>query len=594
MKDKVRELQNRVLSPCDSLNIRKFNMMKLNVYAKLTLALMIGLGAVVGIAQIVQYQYTSAGISRIIQGNLESMQEISKDNISQWKIKEEGNALNLFSSISHAVAGSLERGEMGKFTALLEKQKGVKGLIDFSLFDLQGKISYSSDQHLLNKTLSEDVRNKLYAYADSSVEKKRFIQHSADSEKKRFIQHNADSIEIYEPQIVSPDCVRCHMDWQLGSVGGIIRMSYSTQVLKEAQQHNMAMTDKASQKAHTALSGLRKNILLSALLTLASIWLALLILMQVITRQVLVKPLNRIIHSLTECMDQIASASEGTFASSQKLSESAAQQAASLQETSASLEEMSSMTSQNAQNTQQAQHLVHEAISSIKRVKSSMEEVDSSMYEIVQASTETFKIIKTIDEIAFQTNLLALNAAVEAARAGDAGVSFAVVAEEVRNLALRAGDAAKNTANLIETTVGKIKRGSELVSSTGQAFLEMTRQSEQTDTIIQEIAVAGQEQAKGINLISSATLQMDKVTQGNANSAETNAATSKQLNLQVEEMQEIVQKLADLNKGRRSENESTGRNIKMFSLGKRGKNEDFQQSIQTKQLPQPGGGDHHQ
>ncbi|MEW5800957.1 MAG: methyl-accepting chemotaxis protein [bacterium] len=508
------------------------NIMKFNVYTKLTLALMTGLGIVVGIAQLVQYHYTSSGVGGIIQRDLESMQEISRKNISQWKVKEEENALNLFSSISHAVAGSLERGEMAKFTALLEKQKGVKGLIDFSLFDRQGKVSHSSDSRLLDGTVPKEIQKQLY------------------TGKKRLIQHTAESIVIYEPQIIKPDCVRCHTDWQLNNVGGIIRMSYSTQALREAEEQNMHMFTQARQKAQATLADLRKNILLSALLTLVSIWLALFILMQIMTRQILIKPLNRIIHCLTDCMGQIASASQGTFISSQKLAEDAAEQASSLQETSASLEEMTSMTNQNAQNAQQAQFLVNEAVNSIKKVKSSLDDVNSSMHEIVQAGAQTLGIVKTIDEIAFQTNLLALNAAVEAARAGDAGVSFAVVAGEVRDLALRAGDAAKNTAGLIGSIVEKIKKGNELVNSTQMAFLEVTSKSEQTGTIIQEIAVAGKEQAKGIDLISSATLQMDKVTQGNADSAEKNASTSRQLNLQVEEMQEIVQELIYLNDGR--------------------------------------------
>ena len=113
----------------------------------------------------------------------------------------------------------------------------------------------------------------------------------------------------------------------------------------------------------------------------------------------------------------------------------------------------------------QANTLMAETSKVVDEANQSMKELTGSMEEISQASEETGKIIKTIDEIAFQTNLLALNAAVEAARAGEAGAGFAVVADEVRNLALRAAEAAKNTSSLIEDTVKKVKKGSEIVDA---------------------------------------------------------------------------------------------------------------------------------
>jgi len=162
------------------------------------------------------------------------------------------------------------------------------------------------------------------------------------------------------------------------------------------------------------------------------------------------------------------------------------------------------------------------------------------MEEITTASEETSKIIKTIDEIAFQTNLLALNAAVEAARAGEAGAGFAVVAEEVRNLALRAAEAARNTSGLIEGTVKRIREGSEMVLSTNDAFKEVAGSASRVGELVSEIAAASQEQAQGIAQINRAAAEMDKVTQQTAANAEESAAAAEEMNAQAQQMKYIV------------------------------------------------------
>ncbi|HET6490137.1 MAG TPA: methyl-accepting chemotaxis protein [Syntrophales bacterium] len=256
-----------------------------------------------------------------------------------------------------------------------------------------------------------------------------------------------------------------------------------------------------------------------------------------------VAPIDRIAEGLNAGADQVASASAQVSSSSQSLAEGASEQAASIEETSSSLEEMSSMTKQNADNANCADKLMKESNQMVERANGSMTELTQSMNEIARASEETSKIIKTIDEIAFQTNLLALNAAVEAARAGEAGAGFAVVANEVRNLAMRAADAAKNTSGLIEGTVKKVKQGSELLERTNEAFAGVSTSAAKVADLVSEIAAASTEQAQGIDQINKAVTEMDKVTQQNAANAEESASASEQMNAQAAQMKQIVEEL---------------------------------------------------
>ncbi len=260
----------------------------------------------------------------------------------------------------------------------------------------------------------------------------------------------------------------------------------------------------------------------------------------------LTRPVYRIVHALTEGVNQVAAASCQVSSSSQQLAEGASEQAASIEETSSSLEEMSSMTRQNAENANQANQLMAATKETVTRAGQSMENLTVSMGEISKASEETSKIIKTIDEIAFQTNLLALNAAVEAARAGEAGAGFAVVADEVRNLALRAAEAARNTASLIEGTVKKVKEGSELVVKNEQGFREVAANVGKSSELVGEITAASMEQAQGIEQVNKAVNEMDKVVQQNAANAEESASASEEMNSQAEQMKGFVGELKTL------------------------------------------------
>ena len=237
----------------------------------------------------------------------------------------------------------------------------------------------------------------------------------------------------------------------------------------------------------------------------------------------LTKAMNTMCDKVSENFKQIASASV-------QLEDGSNNQAASIQETSSSLEEITSMTKENADNSDTANSAMVNANDLLGKSIEIMSNLTISMDELSVSSKETQKIVKTIDEIAFQTNLLALNAAVEAARAGEAGAGFSVVAEEVRNLALRSAEAARSTAGLIDNTVNKINIGSELLSKTSSAYKEVESNASQVGKLLQKIAAASQEQSQGIAQMNIAVAEMDTVVQQNAANAETlarNAATFK-------------------------------------------------------------------
>lgn len=251
-------------------------------------------------------------------------------------------------------------------------------------------------------------------------------------------------------------------------------------------------------------------------------------------------PISRAVTGLTEASNQVASASSQVASSSQSLAEGTSEQAASLEETSSSLAQMKTMTKQNADNAREASTLMDDARKIVDRVNNQINTMTASIMEVAQSSEETSKIIKTIDEIAFQTNLLALNAAVEAARAGEAGSGFAVVADEVRSLAMRSAEAAKSTSGLIENTIAGVRKSRDLTQKTQEAFQENIKISGKIGTLIEEIAAASEEQARGINQISEAMEAVDRVVQKAAANAEESAAAAEEMSSQAEQMKQYV------------------------------------------------------
>ncbi|MGA3226177.1 MAG: methyl-accepting chemotaxis protein [Acidobacteriaceae bacterium] len=237
---------------------------------------------------------------------------------------------------------------------------------------------------------------------------------------------------------------------------------------------------------------------------------------------------------------QSGSSSQNLAGAAQAIASGAQQQAASLEETSASLEEITAAVRQSADNARQASQL---AIGSRESAEQGQEVVLSAiaaMSEINTASAKISDIISTINEIAFQTNLLAVNAAVEAARAGEEGRGFAVVATEVRSLAQRSAEAAKEIKGLIQDSLQKVAKGSELVNRSGTTLQGIVASVKRVTDIVGEIAAASAEQSTGVDQVNTAITQMDQVTQSNSARTEQLSATAQSLAGESSRLLELV------------------------------------------------------
>ncbi len=257
-------------------------------------------------------------------------------------------------------------------------------------------------------------------------------------------------------------------------------------------------------------------------------------------------PINRAVDLLADSTGLVGKAAYEIDGACQKLAESSSSQSASLVESSAALEELASQSKGNAANSVKASQVMNQTYESAQAAATSMTEMTETMANIRSSSDQVSGIIKTIEDISFQTNLLALNASVEAARAGEHGLGFAVVAEEVRNLAQRAAEAAGNTNALISASVSFSRKGEIVAHQVSESIDSTLASTQQVNALVKGVETASNEQSIGISQINQAVTVMDNAVQEISATSQSTAAISRELTRQSDALEEVMLDLAAL------------------------------------------------
>ncbi len=365
-----------------------------------------------------------------------------------------------------------------------------------------------------------------------------------DKGEKTYFGHdreNGDLILVH-PVVMKQSCLTCHGAPATSASGdGLDMLGFHMEGYGVGTPVGAFVLRAPFSSDPVALATMGKMLAVSAVVAVA-VFIA----FAMFNRRAIDLPLRRAIQRIAEVSEMARRTSGDLTGASVTLADGANQQAAALEETAASLEEIASQTESNAGNARTASDLAEATRTAASEGAAIVGSMQEAMSGIEAASASISSIIKTIDEIAFQTNLLALNAAVEAARAGDSGKGFAVVAEEVRSLAQRSAVAAKDTESRIQESVDRSHQGVEISRRVAGSLAQIQERAEEVHRVVGEIAHASREQSEGIGQLNSAVGIMDRVTQGNAGTADEGARSARELDAQAGELAAAVNDLAVL------------------------------------------------
>jgi methyl-accepting chemotaxis protein len=481
----------------------------MKLHTKLSLSILTGLIVIVAIAQ--YFQYTRAN---------ELIAELSGQSLEILKNREEQAARNLFNSVERSVSGSLERGEMEKFSRLLEDQNQVDGLKEFSLYNRKGVVTHSSQRAFVNKALSKEFLSELLENTDVRL------------------LHAEDAIEVYHPQRVVADCVRCHKAWNTGEICGIINMRFSNEKLVEANR-----------LAQTTLRETGETFLMNSGGVLIGIVSVFIITMYLSVNHFVKHPLSRVIQGLHTISEgegdltktlpvtskdelgklaqlfntflgklggmvhqiqhsglQIASSSTQLAAMAKEQEITLKTQAQSMQHVLTSVEEIATVTDNLVQTMRGMASVSDEGMQGDNSVeKADLAQMEEAMQQMEHASIaisgklETINhkadsittVVTTITKVADQTNLLSLNASIEAEKAGEYGRGFTVVAREIRRLADQTAVATLDIEQMVKEMQSSVVSGvmemDKFISEVRRNVSEVGRISGKIALIIRQV-----------------------------------------------------------------------------------------------------------